>query len=52
MKNSHLEVTYSTKFFKDIDEDVNLLLPDINVEVTIKDYVDNKDPVLERILKN
>ncbi|WBW94694.1 S41 family peptidase [Oceanirhabdus sp. W0125-5] len=52
LKNSQLRVYYSTKYFKNIDEDIDSFSPDVNIEVTLKDYIENRDPVLDRILKN
>ncbi|MCM1988753.1 S41 family peptidase [Oceanirhabdus seepicola] len=50
LENSNITVAYSSNYYKLIEDDLDSLNPDINVEVTIKDYMENRDPVLERIL--
>jgi hypothetical protein len=51
LPNSSLSVSYSTKYFKYIDDDPNSLIPDITVETTFADYAAGKDPVLDTIKK-
>jgi hypothetical protein len=48
---SGLSVSYSTKYFKYLDEDPNSLMPDIAVETTFSDFASGKDPVLDAIRK-
>ncbi len=52
LKNSMLKVSYSTKYY-DIIEDDQLLsfFPDINIEISIKHYINRVDPCMEYILK-
>jgi hypothetical protein len=51
LPQSGLPVTYSTKYFRVMDEDPDSLLPDIYVEPRILDYLKKTDPVLENVLK-
>ncbi|MBU5483753.1 S41 family peptidase [Clostridium sp. MSJ-11] len=51
LKNSGLTVCYSTKYYKIIEDDRLLsFMPDINIELSIEDYIENIDPCLEFIL--
>lgn len=49
LPNSGLSVSYSTKYFKYIDDDPNSLIPDITVETSFKDFASGKDQVLDAI---
>lgn len=50
LKNSKLQIRYSTKYYKIIEDDEQLsFFPDVNTEVTIKDYIDNRDPCMEYV---
>jgi hypothetical protein len=53
LKNSKLIVCYSTKYYKTIEDD-NLpsFLPDINIALTIQNYINNEDPCLDYIISN
>ena len=52
LPNSGFSVSYSTKFYKVIEDDrVETLFPDIMVEETIDDFINNIDPVMEYIKK-
>lgn len=51
LTNSRLVVAYSTEYFKAIEDDGVLYFePDIDIELTIKDYIENIDPCLEYVL--
>jgi hypothetical protein len=50
LKNSRLPVTYSTKYFTISKMDTDSFYPDIPVVLSFKDFLNNRDPVLERIL--
>jgi hypothetical protein len=50
LPNTKLVVTYSTKYFQHATEDTPSLMPDITVEMSIEDYKDRRDPVLDSIL--
>ncbi|MEW9097096.1 MAG: peptidase S41 [Clostridiaceae bacterium] len=51
LKNSGLTICYSTKYYKIIEDDRLLsFMPDINIELSIEDYMENIDPCLEFIL--
>ncbi|GAA0729465.1 hypothetical protein GCM10008905_29450 [Clostridium malenominatum] len=51
LKNSGLTVCYSTKYYKIIeDDDLPSFIPEIMVELEIKNYIEKRDPCLERIL--
>ncbi|MBU3089422.1 peptidase S41 [Clostridium gasigenes] len=48
LPNSKFLITYSTEYYNLIEDDnSDSLLPDINVEVGIYDFINGKDPVLE-----
>jgi hypothetical protein len=51
LKNSKLNVSYSTKYFTHAKEDTDSFYPDIPVDLSIRDYINKKDPVLEKILR-
>ncbi len=51
LKHSRIQVSYSTKYFTHSQLDTDSLHPDFIVEVSILDYLNKKDPVLEQILK-
>jgi hypothetical protein len=50
LPNTKLVVTYSTKYFQHADDDTPSLMPDITLEISIKDYKDRRDSVLNAIL--
>ncbi len=51
LPNSGLKVSYSTKYFKRTDKDVNTLSPDIPIESSFRDFKEGIDPVYEWIKK-
>lgn len=51
LPNSQLTVTYSTKYFKITDENVNTIAPDVPIEMSFSDLVKGIDPVYEWIKK-
>ena len=51
LPNSHIRVTYSTRFFNESKNDTPSLMPDIVIEPTSKDYLSGADPVLDHILR-
>ncbi|MCB2309675.1 S41 family peptidase [Clostridium tagluense] len=52
LKNSGLTVCYSTEYYKIVEDDTLLsLLPDVNIEFTIQNYINNEDPCFEYINK-
>ncbi len=50
LPNSGLAVTYSTKFFRVVDDDPESLIPDLLIEPTLREYLEKTDPVLEAVL--
>jgi hypothetical protein len=50
LPNTKLVVTYSTKYFQHADDDTPSLMPDITIEISLKDYKDRRDSVLDAIL--
>ncbi|MBU5483693.1 peptidase S41 [Clostridium sp. MSJ-11] len=50
LDNTGITVSYSVKYFKNSKEDTDSLMPDINVEPSIIDYINKKDAVIEKIL--
>lgn len=51
LPSSNLTVDYSTKYFKNVDENVNSLLPDHTVEMSFTDYTKGIDPVAGWIME-
>ena len=49
LPNSGISVSYSTKFFRETDQKVNSLIPEIPVKLSFDDYIEGKDPSLEAI---
>ena len=52
LPNSKFQISYSTKYIKLIEENVNTLEPDIKVLVNSTDVFAGKDPVLDYILNS
>jgi len=52
LPNSNLEVTYSKRLYHFTSDLKDALYPDINIEVSIDDYISNKDPQLKWILND
>lgn len=50
LPNSKLNVQYSTKYGKSGDDERDSFIPDKTIEISIDDYVDKKDPVLDYII--
>lgn len=50
LPNSKIEISYSTQFNKVCDDNSSSFIPDKIIEVSIKDYLNKKDPVLDYIL--
>lgn len=51
LPNNKITVSYSSKYFKNYDKDIDTFVPDKTIELTIEDYINNVDPVLEYILQ-
>lgn len=51
LPSSGLSVSYSTKYFKNTDEDVNTMKPDVVIEMSFSDFIKGIDPVYEWIKK-
>jgi hypothetical protein len=52
LKHSGLTVSYSTKYYKLIEDDSILsLFPDVEKELTMQNYIDNADPCMEYIVQ-
>lgn len=49
LPHSGLSVSYSTKYFKYLEDDPDSLIPDIIVETAFKDFASGRDPVLDAI---
>lgn len=53
LKNSKLTVCYSTEYYKIIEDDtLPSFFPDVNIALTIQNYVNNQDPIFEYIVNN
>ncbi|HMK27420.1 MAG TPA: S41 family peptidase [Chitinophagaceae bacterium] len=50
LPNSGLVVSYSTRYYKFLDEDVPAFEPDIKIDPNWKDFKEGRDPVLEWII--
>ena len=50
LPNSRLTVSYSTRFYKFLDEDVPAVMPDKRIDPTWADYKAGRDPVMDWIL--
>jgi len=51
LPNSHLVVSYSTRYYKFVDEDVPAVLPDVRIDLTWTDWRAGRDPVMDWILR-
>ncbi|MCM1989384.1 S41 family peptidase [Oceanirhabdus seepicola] len=51
LPNNKVRVKYSTKYFTNYDEDIDSFIPDKIIELTIDDYINNNDPILDYIRK-
>ena len=49
LPNSGIVVSYSTKYYKFLDDDMPAFEPDIRVDPNWKDYLSGVDPVMEKI---
>jgi hypothetical protein len=49
LPNSGIVISYSTKYYKFLDENVPAIEPDVRVDPNWKDYVNGIDPVMEKI---
>jgi len=52
LPNSGITINYSTKYFKETEEDEPSLYPDIEIELSSTDFFTGRDPVLEAVLRN
>jgi hypothetical protein len=51
LKNSKLKISYSTEYYKVIKDIKQLsFFPEVKIEVTVKDYIDKRDPCMDHIL--
>jgi C-terminal processing protease CtpA/Prc len=50
LPNSGVVVQYSTKYFQMMDDDSLALYPDNDIEISMHDYAQGKDPVMDFIL--
>jgi hypothetical protein len=52
LKHSGFTMIYSTVYYHLIEDDfMPSLFPDVEKELTMQDYIDNRDPCMEYILK-
>lgn len=49
LPNSKLEICYSTQFNKSSEDNSNTFMPDKVIEISVKDYLNKKDAVLDYI---
>lgn len=52
LPNSKIEIQYSTQFNKISADNESTFIPDKIIEISIKDYLGKKDPILNYILKD
>ncbi|MGH9221737.1 MAG: hypothetical protein ACRD1W_20690 [Vicinamibacterales bacterium] len=50
LPNSKLVVSYSTRYYRFVDEDVPAVLPDMHIEQTSADFRAGRDGVMDWIL--
>jgi C-terminal processing protease CtpA/Prc len=50
LPNSQVQVTYSTKYFKNIDTDLTTIEPDIRVDMPAEAVFSGRDPLLEGLI--
>lgn len=50
LPNSKIEISYSTQFNKISDDNSNTFIPDKVIDISIKDYIQKKDPVLDYVI--
>ena len=50
LPNSRIQVTYSVKYFKVMDEDARSLMPDIPIGVCFSDYLAGRNAAIETAL--
>jgi hypothetical protein len=50
LPNSKLVVSYSTRYYKFVDEDVPAIVPDKRIDLSWDDYRAGRDPVMGWIL--
>lgn len=51
LPNSQTTVRYSTKYFQNYDKDIPSFIPDKEIQLSINDYINNHDPIMEYIIK-
>lgn len=51
LPNSRLVVSYSTRYYKFLEEDVPAVLPDVRIDLAWTDFRAGRDPILEWILR-
>ncbi len=52
LKNSNLKISYSTEYYKIITDERQLsFFPDVSIETTFKDYIEERDPCMEYIVR-
>ena len=51
LPNSRIVVSYSTRYYKFVDEDVPAVLPDTHIETAWTEFQAGRDPVMEWILR-
>lgn len=50
LPNSGAQVSYSTKYFKNMDTDITSIQPDLQVEIPARAVFSGQDPVLDQLL--
>jgi hypothetical protein len=50
LHHSRLVVSYSTRYYQFLDEDVPAFVPDMRIDPNWPDFVAGRDPVLDWIL--
>jgi hypothetical protein len=52
LPNTKVEVQYSSKYFKIVEDDSNIIKPDVYIEPTVEDYRNGNDVVLKYCLED
>ncbi|MCY6957989.1 S41 family peptidase [Clostridium brassicae] len=51
LPNTNTTIRYSTKYFNNYDKDISSFIPDKKIELSINDYINNNDPIMDYITK-
>lgn len=52
LPESKIHLNYSTKYFKNVEENVNTIVPDVIIQTSYEDYINGIDPIYEWVKNN